>query len=115
MELLITGISSALIMIAVSWINKNNYFDRPELTFTDEGEFVRVRSTSYSRFYKTKGEMIKKTIIVKLQKAGCLSLFMKSGFAIDISVHPTNRDEVFEQAKALFHKAEIVEIDMKSE
>ncbi|TVZ41911.1 hypothetical protein P886_1262 [Alteromonadaceae bacterium 2753L.S.0a.02] len=114
MEFLITGLSSALIMIVVRRLNKENYFDRPELTFTDEGEFVRVRSTSYARFYKTKGRLIKKSHIVKIQKAGCLSIFYKSTFAIDISVHPKNRDKIFEQAKSLFKNAEPVEIDMTS-
>lgn len=110
MELFITGLSSALIMILVSWVNEKNYFDRPELTFTDEGDFVRVRGNSYSRYYKTKGKLIKKTDIVKIQKAGCLSLFYKSNNAIDISVHPKNKDEVFDKAKALFCNAEPVEI-----
>ncbi len=110
MELFITGLSSALIMILVGWINEKNFFDRPDLTFTDEGDFVRIRGNSYARYYKTKGKLVKKSDILKIQKAGCLSLFYKSGNAIDISVHPKNKDEVFEQAKALFCNAERVEI-----
>lgn len=114
MELFITGLSSALIMILVGWVNEKNFFDRPELTFTDEGDFVRIRGSSYARYYKTKGKMVKKTDILKIQKAGCLSLFYKSGSAIDITVRPKDRDKVFEQAQALFCNAERVEIDLSS-
>ena len=110
MELFITALSSALIMVLVSWINEKNYFDRPELTFTDEGDFVRVRGNSYARYYKTKGRLVKKADIVMIQKAGCLSLFYKSKNAIDISVHPNSKDEVFNKAKSLFSNAEYVEI-----
>lgn len=111
MELLITAFSSALIMILVSWVNEKNYFDRPELTFSDEGDFVRIRGNSYARYYKTKGKLVKKSDIVKIQKAGCLSLFYKSRNALDITVHPTSKDEVFERAKVLFSNAESVEIN----
>ena len=111
MELLITALSSTLIMILVGWANEKNYFDKPELTFADEGDFVRVRGNSYARFYKTTGKLVKKTDIVKIQKAGCLSLFYKSQSVIDITVHPKSKVEVFNRAKELFCNAESVDIE----
>ncbi|RUO38623.1 hypothetical protein CWE13_02975 [Aliidiomarina shirensis] len=91
-----------------------NYLDKVERTFSDLGTTVQVRPNSYSRFYNTKGRLIKKSDISKIQMAGCLTLFTLSDNAIDITVHPANRDIVFEKAKSIFTEAQVVEIDMQS-
>jgi hypothetical protein len=91
-----------------------NFLDKVERTFNDLGTNVQVRTNSYSRFYNTKGRLIKKSDISKIQIAGCLTLFTFSDNAIDITVHPSNRDIVFEKAKSIFTEAQIVEIDLQS-
>ncbi|WP_189431800.1 hypothetical protein, partial [Alishewanella longhuensis] len=91
-----------------------NYLDKVERTFSDLGTTVQVRPNSYSRFYNTKGRLIKKSDISKIQMAGCLTLFTLSDNAIDITVHPANRDIVFKKAKSIFTEAQVVEIDMQS-
>ena len=91
-----------------------NFLDKAERTFNDLGDTVQVRTNSSSRLYRTKGKLVKKSDVVRIQKAGCISLFTKSNNAIDITVHPTNRILVFEAAKTMFKGAKIVEIDMDS-
>jgi hypothetical protein len=90
------------------------FLDKSERTFVDLDDTVQVRTNSYSRFYNTKGKLIKKSDIVKIQKAGCLTLFTHSDNAIDIMVHPSNKESVFETAKGIFSEAKVVEIDMES-
>ena len=90
------------------------FLDKSERTFVDLGDNVQVRTNSYSRFYNTKGKLIKKSDIVKIQKAGCLTLFTHSDNAIDIMVHPSNKDTIFETTKRIFTEAQVVEIDMES-
>ena len=89
-------------------------FDRADLAFEDLGSQVEVRTTPMSRFFKMKGKIVVKTDIVKLQKAGCISLFTKSDNAIDITLLPRNRDLVFDVAKTIFKGAQYVDIDMES-
>ena len=84
-----------------------NFLDKAERTFNDLGANVQVRTNSYSRFYNTKGRLV-------IQKAGCLTLFTLSDNAIDITVHPANKDTVFEKAKSIFKEAQVVEIDIQS-
>lgn len=91
-----------------------NFIDKAQRTFVDLGDAVKVRAGANARFFNTKGQLIKKQDIVKIQKAGCLSLFTYSNNAIDITVHPLNRNSVFDEAKRLFPKAKIVEIDMEN-
>ena len=91
-----------------------NFLDKAERTFNDMGEFVQVRTNSYSRFYKFKGRVIRKSDIVKIQKAGCITLFTTSNNAIDITIHPSNRDKVFSMAKDVFKEASFVEINLGS-
>lgn len=91
-----------------------NFLDKVERTFNDLGTNVQVRTNSYSRFYNTKGRLIEKSDISKIQIAGCLTLFTVSDNAIDITIHPANRDIVFEKAKSIFTEAQIVEIDIQS-
>ena len=90
------------------------FLDKSARTFNDLGEIVQVRTNSYSRFYNTKGKLIKKSDIVKIQKAGCRTLFTYSNNAIDIMVHPNNRDLVFNAAKGIFSGAQVVEIELES-
>ena len=90
------------------------FLDKSARTFNDLGDVVQVRTNSYSRFYNTKGKLITKSDIVKIQKAGCLTLFTHSNNAIDIMVHPNNRDLVFNAAKSIFSEAQVVEIDIES-
>jgi len=91
-----------------------NFLDKAERTFNDLGANVQVRTNSYSRFYNTKGRLVKKSDIAKIQKAGCLTLFTLSDNAIDITVHPANKDTVFEKAKSIFKEAQVVEIVIQS-
>jgi hypothetical protein len=91
-----------------------NFLDKAERTFNDLGANVQVRTNSYSRFYNTKGKVVKKSDIVKIQKAGCITLFTYSDSAIDITVHPVNKDLVFDTAKSIFSEAQVVEINMES-
>ncbi|NRA79780.1 MAG: hypothetical protein HRU18_16360 [Pseudoalteromonas sp.] len=88
-----------------------NFMDKAQRTFVDLGDAVKVRAGANARFFNTKGQLIKKQDIVKIQKAGCLSLFTYSNNTIDITVHPLNRNSVFDEAKRLFPKAKIVEIE----
>jgi hypothetical protein len=87
--------------------------DKSARTFIDLGDTVLVRSNSLSRFYKTRGKLVRKSDIKKIQKAGCISLFTSSDNAIDITIHPSNRDSVFDSAKRLFTDATVVEIDIE--
>jgi hypothetical protein len=91
-----------------------NFLDKVEKTFNDLGTNVQVKTNSYSRFYNTRGRLIKKSDVSKIQIAGCLALFTLSDNAIDITVHPVNRDIVFEKAKSIFTEAQIFEIDIQS-
>ncbi len=88
-----------------------NFMDKAQRTFVDLGDAVKVRAGANARFFNTKGQLIKKQDIVKIQKAGCLSLFTYANNAIDITVHPLNRNSVFDEAKRLFPKAKVVEIE----
>ena len=45
-----------------------NFLDKAERTFNDLGANVQVRTNSYSRFYNTKGRLVKKSDIAKIQK-----------------------------------------------
>ncbi|WP_277054083.1 MULTISPECIES: hypothetical protein [Pseudoalteromonas] len=89
------------------------FWDKSARTFIDNGDTVLVRPNSYSRFYKASGKLVTKSDIKKVQKAGCVSLFTSSNNVIDITMHPSNRDSVFDSAKRLFKDAKVVEIDIE--
>ena len=107
-------ILSIFLIIKCESVIPVNFLDRAERTFNDMGEFVEVKTNSYSRFYSFKGRVIRKSDIVRIQKAGCITLFTTSNNAIDITLHPSNRDKVFSRAKEIFKEASFVEINLGS-
>ena len=110
-------IGSILFFFLVIWLVSLipiDFFDKADQTFKDLGDSVQVRTNSYSRFYGFRGKLVKKSDIVKIQKAGCVSLFTNSNNAIDITIHPIHRNLVFDAAKTIFTEAQVVEIDMDS-
>jgi hypothetical protein len=106
--LFITCISSILIMLALSRINNSKRLNDPESIFVDLGDQIGVRTTTDSRFFKFPFKKIPKNKIVKIQQASCVSLFYKSGNAIDIVVTNGEVEQVVAKAKQLLPSAEVV-------
>jgi|TARA_B110000211_G_scaffold185473_1_gene210430 hypothetical protein len=109
----ITAFITALVLsIATKRLINSERINDLDIIFTDYGDEVGVRRGGDSRFFRLSPKRVKKDRIVKIQQAGCISLFTKGGNAIDILALDGNRERITNRAKELFPHAEVVIIEV---
>jgi hypothetical protein len=104
---LLNFIINVFIFIVVVWFVAK----RDKNSLVDKDDQVIIRGTVYARIFKSNTKVVNKADIIKVQMAGkCISLFNKGNNAYDVFTFTESPTKVFTQAKALFSKAEAIEI-----
>ena len=95
------------------YISRRPSFYEPERVIIEREEKVLVSHLPIANIHRRFGKTVLKSTICKVQLAGnYVTLFNKSGNAIDIWVPQENlAGPIFERARALFAQAEFIEID----
>jgi len=106
-------LSSFIISVTSLYFSFSSKFYEPEKVLIDLGEEVFISHLPKARLNKKYGKTIPKSFVVKIQLAGnCVSLFNKSGNAIDIWAPKDQLAKpIFEQAKNFFKNADAVVIN----
>ena len=104
---LVMGSANALTIGLVTYVStRYRGLDRIELVLEQlssaQGPMVRIRPTSFSRYFRRPGTLVAQDAIVQLQYAPVLSLFYRSGAVIDLHVHARDRWQVFQQLQAIW-------------
>ena len=94
--------------------NRSKRFNNAKHVLNDQGDWVYCRDLPMSRLFKMRGKAVKKSEVIKVQKAHrCVSLVMQSGKTLDILLPKVTIDEVGLYARSLFPEASYVESDKK--
>lgn len=87
-------------------LNRSAVINAADRVLVDAGPTVFCREVPLSRIFKLNGRAVVKTDVAKVQKsARCVSLFMKSGNAVDLFLPKNTVESVAKRARQLFSDA----------